>query len=105
MLVKTKLHTIQVLVSKALIDLYINHDELFSVKKKKSKIQKLLWNILYKNGYISRERYERDRVEIIVDSDGILWLNEKHIEEKLDQKQLWMTTENIFQTIVNLNMN
>ena len=44
-------------------------------------------------------------MEIIVDSDGILWLNEKHIEEKLDQKQLWMTTENIFQTIVNLNMN
>ena len=44
-------------------------------------------------------------MEIIVDSDGILWLNEKHIEEMLDQKQLWMTTENIFQTIVNLNMN
>ena len=31
LLVKTKLNTIEVLVSKALIDLYINHDEFVSI--------------------------------------------------------------------------
>ena len=32
---------------------------------------------------ISRETYERNGVEAIVDSDVILWLNEKYIEEGL----------------------
>ena len=32
---------------------------------------------------ISRETYERNGVEVIVDSDAILWLNEKYIEEEL----------------------
>ena len=32
--------------------------------------------------------YERNVIETIVDSDGILWLNEKHIEEGLDHKHL-----------------
>ena len=31
--------------------------------------------------YISREAYEQNVVETIVDSDGILWLNEKHMEQ------------------------
>ena len=33
---------------------------------------------------ISRKAYERNGVEAIVDNDGILWLNEKQIEERLD---------------------
>ena len=37
---------------------------------------------------ISREKYERNGIETIVDNDGILWLNEKHIEEGLDHKNL-----------------
>ena len=48
---------------------------------------------------ISRKTYERNGVEPIVDSDGILWLNEKHIEEGLDHKKLRKTTVNIFQII------
>ena len=32
---------------------------------------------------INRETYERNGVEVIVDSDAILWLNEKYIEEGL----------------------
>ena len=32
--------------------------------------------------------YERNGVEAIVDNEGILWLNEKHIEEELDHKNL-----------------
>ena len=37
---------------------------------------------------ISRKIYERNGIEKIVDDDGILWLNEKHIEEELDHKNL-----------------
>ena len=36
----------------------------------------------------SRKTYERNDIETIVDNDGILWLNEKHIEEGLDPKNL-----------------
>ena len=36
----------------------------------------------------SRKRYERNDIEIIVDNDGILWSNEKNIEEGLDYKNL-----------------
>ena len=52
------------------------------------KVVKLLWNILYKLVDISRKTYERNGIETIVDNDGILWLNEKHIEEGLDHKNL-----------------
>ena len=57
----------------------------------KKKILKILWNIkiiLYKNVDINRKKYERNGIETIVNSDGILWLNEKHIEERLDHKHL-----------------
>ena len=37
---------------------------------------------------ISRKTYERNGIETIVDNDGILWLNEKHIEERLNHKSL-----------------
>ena len=43
---------------------------------------------------ISRKMYERNDVETIADSDAILWLNEKHIEEGLDYKNLRVTTVN-----------
>ena len=38
---------------------------------------------------ISRETYEGNGIETIVDNDGLLWSNEKHIEEGLDYKNLW----------------
>ena len=41
---------------------------------------------------INRKTYKRNGVETIVDSNGILWVNEKHIEEGLDHKNLWLTT-------------
>ena len=37
---------------------------------------------------LSRKTYERGGIETIVDNDGILWLDEKHIEEGLDHKNL-----------------
>ena len=43
---------------------------------------------------ISRETFERNGVEAVVDSDGILWLTEKHIEEGLNRKNLRVATVN-----------
>ena len=44
----TKLNTIKVFISETLTDSYINHDQ-FVLVNKKSKILKMLWNILRKN--------------------------------------------------------
>ena len=54
---------------------------------------------------ISRETYERNGMETIVDNDGILWLNEKHLEEGLDHENLREITINIIQNIVNIDVN
>ena len=37
---------------------------------------------------ISRKKYERNDIETIVDNEGILCLNEKPIEERLNHKIL-----------------
>ena len=37
---------------------------------------------------ISRETYETNGIEAIVDNDGMSWLNEKHVEEGLEDKNL-----------------
>ena len=37
---------------------------------------------------MNRKMYERNGIETILDNDGMLRLNEKHIEEGLDQKDL-----------------
>ena len=37
---------------------------------------------------ISRKTHERNGIETIIDNDEILWLNEKHIKEGLDHKDL-----------------
>ena len=41
-----------------------------------------------------RKRFESNGKETIIDNDGILWLNEKHIEEGLNQKILQQITTN-----------
>ena len=93
LLAKAKLDTFEVLISKALIDSYISHDKVVSVNvwreynEMKEEIKKLELLIHYTNmGDTSREIYERNGVETIIDSDAILWLNEKHIKEELDHK-------------------
>ena len=46
-----------------------------------------IYSICYTNMiYISREAYKRNGVETIVDSNGILRLNERHIVDGLDHK-------------------
>ena len=41
---------------------------------------------------IGKETYENNDIEVIVDGIGVLWLNEKHIEEKLGHKNLTAIT-------------
>ena len=35
---------------------------------------------------IGKETYENNNIEVIVNGIGMLWLNEKHIKEKLGHK-------------------
>ena len=37
---------------------------------------------------ITKKTYERNGIKTIVHNDGVLWLNEKHIEEGLHDKNL-----------------
>ena len=41
---------------------------------------------------ITQEICKNNDIALIVDENGILWLHEKHIEEKLDHKCLWAIT-------------
>ena len=38
--------------------------------------------------FITKEIYENNDIEEIVDDNGIIWLNEKHVEEKLDHNMI-----------------
>ena len=53
---------------------------------------------------ISRKTDERNGNETIVDTDGILWLNEKHVEEGLNHKQLRATTVKYLLDKQNVNL-
>ena len=46
----------------------------------------------YKNGFHYQRTYENNNIEVIVDDNGTLWLNQKHIEEKLGHKNLTVIT-------------
>ena len=52
----------------------------------------MLWNLLYKYGSYNKRSVDKYGLETIVDSNGILWLNERHIEDRLNNKYLCMTT-------------
>ena len=47
---------------------------------------------MYKMIDIGKETYENNDIEIIVDGIGILWLNEKHVEEKSGHEKLPVIT-------------
>ena len=42
---------------------------------------------------ITKETWENNAIEVIVDSVNELWLNEKNIEEQLGQKNLSVITK------------
>ena len=48
---------------------------------------------MYKMVAIGKETYENNNMEVIVDGIGTLWLNEKHIREKLGHKNLPVITK------------
>ena len=43
---------------------------------------------MYKLVDIGKETYKSNGIKVIVDDIGTLWLNEKHAEEKLGQKNI-----------------
>ena len=45
--------------------------------------------------------YERNGIETIADNDGIMWLNEKHLEEGLDHKKFVRNYNKISFTVYN----
>ena len=47
---------------------------------------------IYKIFNITKETFENNDIEVIVDSVNALWLNEKHIEEQLEHKNLQVIT-------------
>ena len=47
---------------------------------------------MYKMVDINKQTYENTEIEVILDGTGMLWLNEKHIEEKLGHKNLPVIT-------------
>ena len=47
---------------------------------------------MFKMVDISKKTCENNNIEVIVDGIGTLWLNEKHIEEKLGHKNLPVIT-------------
>ena len=61
-------------------------------REKKLKIQKPLWNTLSNMVDIRKIMYQRNFAETIEDSDGTFCLNEKHIEDGSDHKNLQVTT-------------
>ena len=88
---KDKLNIIEVPISKALIDSHISHVEFVSInnvlreyneiKKEIKKFWRFCEIQYIKIVDISRKTYERNGLETIADNDGILWFNEKRIEE------------------------
>ena len=54
---------------------------------------------------ITRKNYERNCIETKVDNDGILWLNDKHIEEGIRHKNLQETTKKYGLNKKNIDMN
>ena len=48
----------------------------------------IIFLYIYKMVKFDGETYENNKIEAIVDSIGTLWLNEKHVEEKLGHKNL-----------------
>ena len=44
---------------------------------------------IYKTANITKEAFEKNDIEVIVDSVDTLWLNEKNIEEKLGHKNFY----------------
>ena len=111
MLAESKLNSIETLVSQALIDLEISHEEFITILKEKGKYEKMKENVRnvnqkqenmrlnrvtsriivyflckYKNEQIcsfTTKAWKKDGVEAIECSNEI-WVNQKHFKKQLD---------------------
>ena len=83
---KAKLNTIEVLISKYLVFSVNNVLSRYTEMKEeiKTSVEHTFVNIVD----ICRKTYERNDIEKIVGTGAILWLNEKHIVEGLDHKNM-----------------
>ena len=97
LLQKTKWDTVEVLISKALIDSHISYVEFVSTNnvlreyydmKEEIKIPHFCEIHYISMVNISRKNSERNGTGTIVSNDGKMWLNEKHVEERLSHKNL-----------------
>ena len=60
---------------------------------------------MYKMINTDKKTYKNNNIEAIVDDTGKLWLNEKHIEEKLGHKNLPVITNKYDQIYKGTGMN
>ena len=54
---------------------------------------------------ITKETWENNGIEVIVDSVNTFWLNEKHIEEQLGHKNLQVITNKYNKIYKKVDMN
>ena len=54
---------------------------------------------------ITKEKYENNGIEIITDKLNRLWLNERHVQERLRLKNLSVLTTNMMKNSSNADMN
>ena len=54
---------------------------------------------------ISKKTFKSSDIEVIVNGIGMLWLNEKHVEEKLGHQNLPVITNNMTQYKKSTDMN
>ena len=54
---------------------------------------------------ITKEKYENNGIEIITDKLNRLWLNERHVQERLRLKNLSVLTTNMMKNTRNADMN
>ena len=67
--------------------------------------KKVFFLCMYKMVNITKEVFENNNIEVIVDSVDTLWLNEKSIEEKLGHKNLPAITNKYDEIYKNTDMN
>ena len=53
----------------------------------------------------NKETYENNGIEIITDKFGELWLNERHVQQKLELKNLPALTNKLMENTKNVDMN
>ena len=54
---------------------------------------------------ITKETYENNSIEVIIDRFGKLWLNKKHVEQQLGYKNLPAVTNKYYEKYKKCSMN